>query len=323
MDKQTSKYRLLMLLQLLMEQSDEEHPLSTAAIIEYFQQQDIVTDRRTVKADAELLSQLGYDVIAVRGAQNQYFIGSRTFELPEVRLLMDAVCASRFITPAKSEVLIQKLRTLASTHQAETLDYRLCVSGRVKPINERIYYSAEVVRQAIRARKQVTFQYYEYTPQKEKLLKHNGRVYHFSPYDLIWNEDRYYVLGFSRHHGKVVSFRVDRMCDVQLAADPAIPRPQDYSVETYGSKVFDMFDGEEKDVLLSCENDLMRVIVDRFGEDVHIEPQDKDRFYARVRVHTSPTFYGWVFQFAGRVRIISPQETADAYRQMCAVCIQK
>ena len=170
---------------------------------------------------------------------------------------------------------------------------------------------------------EVTFQYYEYTPQKEKILKHNGRVYRFSPYDLIWNEDRYYVLGFSRHHGKVISFRVDRMCDVQLAADPAIPRPQDYSVEAYGSKVFDMFDGEEKDVLLSCENDLMRVIVDRFGEDVHVEPQDKDRFYARVRIHTSPTFYGWVFQFAGGVKIISPEEIVDEYQRMCAACIQK
>ena len=189
--------RILMLFRLFMQQTDEEHPLSTSEIITYFGENDIVTDRRTVKADAELLAALGYDVITVRGAQNMYFIGSRTFELPEVRLLMDAVCASRFITPAKSEALIDKLGMLTSIHHAKTLENRLYVPGRVKPINEKIYYSAEVIRQAIEKRRQVTFQYYEYMPQKEKVLKHDGRVYRFSPYDLIWNEDKYYALGSS------------------------------------------------------------------------------------------------------------------------------
>lgn len=317
MEKQIGKTRLLLFLKLLLEQSDEEHPISTTDIIAYFQKKNIVTDRRTVKADADLLFELGYDVIIVRGAQNMYFIGSRTFELPEIRLLMDAVCASKFITATKSNALIKKLGTLISNHQAETLDGKLYVSGRIKPVNEKIYYSAEVIRQGIEKRRQVTFQYFEYTPQKKKILKHDGRVYCFSPYDLIWNEDKYYALGFSRHHNKVISFRVDRMHEVKLTTNLLIPKPEDYTVEAYGSKIFDMFDGEEMNVVLSCENSLMRVIVDRFGEDVMIKPQGNNRFYANVKVHVSPTFYGWVFQFAGGIRIVSPQEAVHEYANMC------
>lgn len=323
MEKQTGKMRLLMLLRLLTEQTDEEHPLSTAEIVSYFKERGIITDRRTVKADAELLIELGYDVITVRGAQNMYFIGAREFELPEVRLLMDAVCASKFITPAKSEALIDKLGTLVSVHQAAALENRLYVSGRVKPINEKIYYSAEVLRQAAETHRQVNFQYYEYTPNKEKILKHDGRAYHFSPYDLIWNEDKYYALGFSEHHEKVISFRVDRMHGVKLTGNPAAPKPEDYSVETYGSKVFDMFDGEETEITLSCTNDMMRVIIDRFGEDVAVEPINNDRFKAMVRVHVSPTFYGWVFQFCGKVRITEPQYIANEYSRMCGIGVNE
>jgi len=317
MDKQFGKKRILHLLHLLIEKTDEDHPLSTAEIMDYFRQQGIVTDRKTVKADVELLQQMDYDVVAVRSTQTKYFMGSRTFELPELRLLMDAVSASRFITPTKSKVLIRKLGSLASVYQAEALHTRLYVADRVKPVNEAVYYSVEILRQAMERDKQVTFQYYEYTPKKKKVLKHRGRIYRFSPYDLIWSDDRYYALGFSVSHGKVVSFRVDRMCNVQPSEQNAVPRPEDYSIIAYGSKVFDMFDGEETEVTLSCTNDLMKVIIDRFGEGVHTWTEDDKHFCAKIKVYVSPTFYGWVFQFAGKIKIIFPDKIAHEYWEMC------
>ena len=316
MDTQVSKRRLLMLLKLLRQQTDEEHPLSTAEIIEYFGKQGIVIERRTVVTDIDLLCEAGYDLVTIKGSQNRYFFGTRELELPEVKLLIDAVYASKFITPAKSETLIKKLSAFVSQHQADKLQHRLYVSERIKPVNETVYYSADVIRAAIEQKLQITFQYYEYTPTKHKILKHKGKVYRFSPYDLIWNEDRYYVLGFSNSHNKVISFRVDRMCNVNLNDAPADSPPSDYSIAAYGSKVFDMFDGHNATVTLRCKNDLMRVIVDRFGENVQTEVFDKEHFLATVDVSVSPTFFGWVFQFADGVNIVSPPEIAREYGDM-------
>lgn len=316
MDAQISKRRLLMLLTLLWQQTDEEHPLSTTEIIEYFEKQGIVTERRTISTDVDLLCEAGFDIVIVKGTQNKYFLGTRELELPEVKLLIDAVYASKFITPSKSEALIHKLSSLVSVHQADNLKRRLYVSERIKPVNETVYYSADIIRTAIEQRRQITFQYYEYTPTKRKVLKHKGKVYRFSPYDLIWNMDRYYVLGFSNSHNKVISFRVDRMCNVALGNASAVPPPSDYSIAAYGSKVFDMFDGHNATVTLRCKNDLMRVIVDRFGENVHTEVLDKEHFLATVDVSVSPTFFGWVFQFADEIQIISPPEIAHEYVEM-------
>lgn len=316
MDTQISKRRLLMLLKLLREQTDEEHSLSTAEIIEYFDKQGIVIERRTVVADIELLCEAGYDIVTVRGKQNRFFFGVRELELPEVKLLIDAVYASKFITPAKSEALIKKLSQFVSVYQADCLQRHLYVNERIKSVNETVYYSADVIRAAIEQKRQITFQYYEYTPTKHKILKHKGKVYRFSPYDLIWNEDRYYVLGYSNSHNKVISFRVDRMYKVTLSDAFAITPPSDYSIATYGSKVFDMFDGHNATVALRCQNDLMRVIVDRFGEDVCTEVLDKEHFLATVEVSISPTFFGWVFQFADGIRIVSPPEIVQEYKEM-------
>jgi len=317
MENQTSKRRLIMLLKLLSQETDENHQLSTRDISEYFHKHNIPTDRRTIKADAELLLDMGYDVIITKGTQNRFFMASRSFELPEVRLLMDAVSASKFITPAKSEALIDKLGTLVSKPQAELLGKRIMISERIKPVNERVYYCAELIRLAIENKQKITFQYYEYTPEKKKILKHNGRIYVFSPYDLIWNEDRYYALGYSEHHDKIISFRVDRMCNVQETEEDAVPCPADYSLYAYGKKIFDMFPGTDAEITLCCENDLMRIIVDRFGDDIEIWRIDDKHFGVKTVVSVSPTFYAWVFQFCGRIRITSPEKIVNEYNALC------
>lgn len=313
---QLSKRRLLLLLQLLFEKTDEDNPLSTSAIVAYFQTQGIITDRRTVKADIDLLIDMDYDIIVIKSTQSKFFIGTRPFEVPEVKLLIDAVYASKFITENKSKILLKKLSTLVSESQAKNIQKRLLISDRIKPINEAVYYSVDLINQAIEVSNQITFKYYEYTTTKKKVYKNKGKEYRFSPYSLIWNEDHYYVVGFSKKHDKVVSFRVDRMCNVMIDYAKAVSAPADFSMADYSKEIFNMFSGYDAIVTLQCDNELMKVIIDRFGENVNTQTTDGNHFITAVNVSVSPTFFGWIFQFAGKIKIISPQKILDEYRQI-------
>ncbi|MDO4544511.1 MAG: WYL domain-containing protein, partial [Clostridia bacterium] len=277
----------------------------------------ISANRRTIPNDIAQLVEFGIDVIAIKSSQNLYFIGGRRFELPELKLLVDAVLASRFITEKKSETLIKKLSDLTSVHQAESLNRQLYLKDRIKPDNENIYYIVDMIHSAITLGKQMTFQYYEYTPNKQKELKHNGKVYVFSPYALLWNDDHYYIIGHSQSHEGIIKFRVDRICNPELTEAEAVPKPKDFDVAAYASKVFDMFDGRDVTVELLCENHLMKVIIDRFGEDVVTKTADEDHFFAKVSVSASPTFYSWIFQFCGEIKLISPKEAVEEYARMC------
>jgi len=305
-----------MLLKLLYAKTDEDHFLSTADIVDYFRSQDIVIDRRTVKADIDLLIDMGHDIVVVKSTQNKFFIGNRLFEVPEVKLLIDAVYASKSITKSKSENLIEKLSSLLSGDQATKLRKKLVISEQVKPMNEVIYYSVDIINRAIADNKQISFKYYEYTPEKKKALKHNGYLYAFSPYALLWNEDHYYAIGYSEKHKKVTAFRVDRMCEVRICDTDAVLPSAPFDIAAYSNEVFDMFPGREVVVTLKCENDLMKVIIDRFGEDVETTSIDDTHFQVTTRVSVSPTFLGWVFQFAGRIGIISPNEIVEEYQAM-------
>ena len=261
----------------------------------------------------DLLTDMDHDIVVVKSTQNKFFIGSRTFEVPEVKLLMDAVFASRFVTEIKSKTLLNKLSTLVSENQAKSLQNRLVVS-EIKPINEAVYYTVDLINQAISNSRQVTFNYYEYTPEKKKILKHEGKEYHYSPYALIWNEDHYYVVGFSMNHKKVISFRVDRMCNVIMDEVPAVSPPKDFNISEYSKEVFDMFVGYDAALTLQCDNKLMKVIVDRFGEEIETNILDGEHFSTKVNVSVSPTFFGWVFQFGGGIKILSPKEILEEYK---------
>lgn len=316
MRNQQSKRRLIMLLKLLYAKTDEDHLLSTAEIVDYFRSKDIVTDRRTVKADMDLLIDMGHDIVVVKSTQNKFFIGNRLFEVPEVKLLIDAVYASKSITKSKSENLIEKLSSLLSEDQANKLRKNLVISEQIKTVNEVVYYTVDIINRATADNKQISFKYYEYTPAKMKILKHSGYLYCFSPYALLWNEDHYYAIGYSEKHEKVTSFRVDRMCEVSVCDTGAISPSVPFNITSYSNEVFDMFPGREAVVTLKCENDLMKVIIDRFGEDVETKSIDDKRFHVKTTVSVSPTFFGRVFQFAGRVEIISPNEIVEEYQTM-------
>ena len=313
-----TKPRILYLLRILEQYTDEEHPLTTKQLIEMLNEKyGISTYRTTIAKDVVALQEFGVDIVVVHSTQCKYFIGSRQFELPELKLLIDAVESSKFITSKKSDALIKKIHMLTSNEQVKKLKRNNYVSGRIKPNNEQIYYIVDTINDAINERKQISFSYYEYTGLKEKVLRNKGEIYTISPYHLVWNDDYYYVVGYSEKREKIVTFRVDRIASQPdiLSAD-AVPVPEDFDIAEFTKQVFYMYDGEEVLVDLRCDNGLMKTMVDRFGEDITTLAYDENSFKITVRVSESPTFFGWIFGFGGKVQILAPESVKEQYRQM-------
>jgi predicted DNA-binding transcriptional regulator YafY len=314
--EQKNKSRILYIQKLLYEKTDEQNPLSTVEIINYLADIGINTHRRTIAADMELLEEFGIDVITIKSTQNKYFIGSREFELPEIKVLVDAVESSKFITAKKSEELVKKLSCLTSEKQATELNRHIYIDKRIKPENEEIYYIIDTIHNAIAEEKQIEFKYYEYTQDKQKVYKNNGYLYKLSPYALSWSEDHYYVIGYCKKHGKISKFRVDRMAKPKMLDRKAVLMPVDFNGADYAKKIFEMYDGEMKTVEIKCANELMKVIIDRFGEDVKTKSLGSTHFKAIIDISVSPTFYGWVFQFASKMSILTPVEVKEEYMKM-------
>lgn len=308
--------RLLYLLKLLYEQTDDEHTVTTSDIEEYFSGLNTVVDRKTIKQDIELLQEVGFDIIAEREAQNCYAIGRRLFELPELKLLIDAVESSKFITAKKSVELTEKLITLTSKHRAEDLKRHLYIADRVKPGNEKIYYTVDAIHTAINQGRQISFRYYEYNAERKRVFRNDGKRYRFSPYGLMWNEDHYYAVGYSEKHDKIITFRADRIVEIEILEKSVVPVPEDFSLPEFARKVFDMYDGKMERVTLRCKNDMMKVIIDRFGENVESTPLDVAHFKAEAEVSVSQTFFAWVFQFCGDIEIIAPRQVLTQYQEM-------
>lgn len=314
-----NKSRPLYLLRVLEEYTDENHPLTTNELVELLQEKyGFTTHRTTIPSDIKLLTEYGYDIITVKSSQNKYYIGSRRFELPELKLLIDAVQSSKFITAKKSKVLVEKLTSLASVHQAETLNRNIFFDKNIKPANEKIYYIVDALNDAINQNKKVSFHYFDYLPTKEKHIKNNGSPYVISPYALAWNGDYYYLIGYSDEREIIMTFRVDRIDNKPvIREEEIIPAPDDFDVSEYANQVFQMFTGEEKTVQLKCENELMKNIIDRFGECVEVIETDDETFTVEVKVNVSSTFFGWVLGFGGEMKIVAPEDVKEQYRETC------
>ncbi len=310
--------RILYVLKLLEIHSDENHPLSAQQIIQLLEENyHITAHRTTIYKVIDALKNFGIDIVTVRSTQNLYFIGNRCLEIPEMRLLIDAICSSKCLTEKKSRELIDKLLTLVSTHQADVLRERAVTDDLSKPSNEQIYYIIDAVERAIETDKIIHFTYTEYTATKERVLRGDGEVYTLSPYACIWNGDCYYVVGWSDKHQNISTFRIDRIaCVPQIGAESRIAPPPDFRIAQYSKSVFSMFKGELTAVELLCENDMMKTVIDRFSENVQTKVFDDFHFTATVFVELSPTFYGWVFEFGGKIRILSPQNAVDEMSAM-------
>ena len=312
----TGKERLIELLKLLYAATDEDHQLSTAEIVANFAEKDVPTDRSTVKADIDVLNKCGIEILATRGTQTRYYFSDRQFELAELKLLVDAVESSKFITARKSGILVKKLMTLAGDNSAKELERHLYTAGRIKPENESIFYTVDIIHRAINSGMQIAFIYYEYTTDKTLVPKHDCEPYIFSPYAMLYNEDKYYVLGYSEHHGKIITFRVDRMKAPNILDKCIVTRPENFDPVNYTVNIFSMYDGESCEVSLLCRNELMKYVIDRFGEAVRTEITNEEHFTVTTEVSVSQTFFAWVFQFAGGIRITGPTAVKEQYRQM-------
>lgn len=313
-----TKPRILYLLRILEQYTDEEHPLTTKQLIDKLQDEyGISAHRTTLTKDIVALQDYGVDIVTVHSTQCKYFIGSRKFELPELKLLIDAVESSRFITAKKSESLIRKIHTLTSQGQVSKLRRNNYVVDRIKPDKEQIYYIVDTINDAINEGKQISFQYYDYSGLKKKVLKNKGEIYKLSPYKLIWSGDYYYVIGYSEKKGKVINFRVDRIAVAPtILSENAIPVPKDFDLENFTKEVFFMFSGDEVEVDLQCDNSLMKTMIDRFGENVKTLAYDMTSFRLITEVSVSPTFFGWVFGFDGKVKILGPKNVKEQYYKM-------
>ena len=309
----TTKSRLLFLQKYLFENTDDNHSISTNDLIAVLEANGFKANRKTVKDDVEMLIDADYDILIDKdGKSNSYHYGSRTFQLPELKMLVDAVSSSRFISAEKSDVLIQKLTSLASTYEARELTAKVFTADRIKADNGKIFLITDIVSRAIEQDKKISFQYYDYLPTKEKVLRNDGEVYIISPYALIWSEDRYYMIGYSEKRHDLAPFRVDRMAIPEILEEAATENTS-FNPADYANKVIQMYSGKEQTVRLRCENDTMRSVIDKIGEDIRVEVLDDEHFIASVQVQTSRTFYAWVFTFGGEIEILEPAAVREAY----------
>lgn len=237
-------------------------------------------------------------------------------------MLIDAVSSSRFITQKKSQTLAKKIISLTSEHGQKELKRNIYATNRIKSKNESLLYIIDTVNEAISSKKKIAFQHIDYTPEKKTVLRNDGELYTLSPYALFWNDDFYYVVGYSEKHNNISSFRADRICHVQMLMERAAKRPKDFSLERYSRQIFEMYDGENVRVKLECKNPLMKYVIDRFGERVKTEIATDETFYAHPEVALSPNFYSWLFKFAGEIILISPGRARKEYIEKALAVIE-
>lgn len=322
-----NKIRQVFILKVLYEHTDENHSLTIAQILKILKD-DYGMDsyRKTVKEDIDLLIDAGFDIEFIKSSQNQYHIISRDFDIAELKVLIDAVVSSKFISKTKSQELADKLSKLAGPYVAKELVRNIDVERRVKGENKQLLLIIDTINTAINEKKKIAFKYFTYNVRKDKKEKHNGYLYKFSPYKLVWNGDYYYVVGYSDKYDDIGSFRVDRISKVpEMLEEKAVPMPRAFDINTYLNSMFKMFNGEQSEVELICDNLVMDSMIDRFGENVKVYANDMESFRIIVKVSVSHIFFSWIFGFGGKVKIKSPASVKEDYAQMvkhAAACIE-
>ena len=309
--------RLLALARYLLEDTDQGHPLSMARVIERLKAEEIPSERKGLYGDIEALREAGLDVQYRGGAEGGWFIGGRQFQLAEVKMLVDVVESSRFLSRKKSEELISKLSSLISRHEAKDLQRQVYVQGRVKTMNESIYYNVDKIQEVIAANQVMSFLYFSYDRKKEKLLRRGGQRYIVSPKGLIWDRENYYLAGFDHKHMELRHYRVDKMLDIDREGLMQLGEQGGawFDTASYSQKHFSMFGGKESFVTLRCHEALAGVILDRFGMEVSLVPDGDAHFTVTLEVVVSPQFWGWLFGLGDGAALTAPFWAVQAYRQ--------
>ena len=320
------KFKLYRLAQIMLERTDEEHYISMPEIMAALSEYDVTADRKSIYNDLRDLSVFGIEVEGEPiGNRYHYHVTNRSFELPELKLLVDAIQSSKFITEKKSYALIKKLETLASKYDAQKLQRQVYVSGRIKTMNESIYYTVDAIHNAISENKKIKFQYFQWNAKKEMELRHNGAWYHISPWGLSWDDENYYLVGYDTDAGMIKHYRVDKMLHIKISDESSEGKEhfKKLDMADYAKKSFGMFGGKEQTVKLSVHNKLAGVIIDRFGKDVMMIPADEEHFNVNVDVRVSRQFLGWVFSLGSDIQIVGPDDVVEQMRKEIARSVEQ
>ncbi|MBX9231584.1 helix-turn-helix transcriptional regulator [Coprococcus catus] len=320
------KFKLYRLAQIMLEKTDEEHYITMSEIMEGLAEYNITADRKSIYTDLRDLSVLGIEVEGEPvGNRYHYHVVSRTFELPELKLLVDAIQSAKFITEKKSNALIKKLEKMVSEYDAQKLQRQVYVSGRIKTMNESIYYTVDAIHNAISENKKIKFQYYQWNVKKEMELRHNGAWYHISPWGLSWDDENYYLVGYDSDAKKIKHYRVDKMLHIRLSSESREGKEffKKLDMADYAKKSFGMFGGKEQTVKLLVKNNLAGVIIDRFGKNAILFPTDDEYFTVNVEVHVSRQFLGWVFSLGDGIKIVGPDDVVEEMRMEVTRLIQQ
>ena len=312
------KFKLYRLAQIMLERTDEEHYITMPVIMEALKEYDITAERKSIYADLRDLETFGIDVEGEQvGNRYHYHVVNRPFEMPELKLLVDAIQSSKFITARKTNDLIRKLETFVSRYDAMKLQRQVYVSGRIKTMNESIYYTVDEIHNAISENKKICFQYFQWNVKKEMELRHGGAYYRISPWGLSWDDENYYLVGYDSDAQMIKHYRVDKMLNLRMIDERREGRDhfKKLDMADYAKKSFGMYGGKEQDVKMLVENHLAGVMIDRFGKDIMMVPVDKEHFSVKVQVHVSRQFLGWVISLGEGIKIIGPDEVAGQMKQ--------
>ena len=313
---ENQKIKILYILDYLQKNSHQDHPVRASELMEMLERHNILCDRKTIYSDITVLQDFGIDILRVTGRNGGYYIASRNFQLPELKLLIDAVQSSRFLTEKKSRELIEKLCAQCNEQDARLVRRDVYVSGRVKSMNETIYYNVDAIQEAIAQNRQIGFRYFDWGIDGKRVYRQKS--YTASPYGLCQDNENCYLLALSPRHG-ITSYRVDRMSDITLTDEKRVPCPEltGKNLTSYANRMFSMFSGDTVAVKLRFHRDLSNVVIDRFGKDTMLIPDGDDHFVFTVQVAVSPLFLSWVIGFGSKAKILYPQSVIDECKALC------
>jgi len=303
------KMKLLYLMRILLEKTDESHPMSVPEMITELALYDISAERKSIYDDIEALRLFGLDIVQTKSRTTGYYVASREFELPELKLLVDSVQSSKFITQKKTLSLIKKIESLASVYDAQLLQRQVYVRNRVKSMNESVYYNVDEISFAITSDKQIQFKYFEYDVSKNRRYRHDGAFYTASPFALLWDDQNYYMLAFDAEAGILKHYRVDKMAEITALEISREGKEEFEKVDmsAYSQKVFGMFRGNQTHVRMRFANHLAGAVVDRFGKDIMLVPENDAFFTVTAEIAVSGQFFAWIFGFGTECEILSPE----------------
>lgn len=315
--RSNQKLKIMYLMKILLEETDETHDITLIEIAEKLKAYNVTAERKSLYDDIENLRTYGMDIIGSQyGRTYHYKVINRQFELVELKLLVDAVSAAKFISEKKSNELIKKIESFASRHDAEQLRRQVNVNGRVKSMNERVYYSVDTIHTAINANVQIEFQYFSWNVNRKMELRNGGRIYHVSPWALCWDDEKYYLVGYDVDDSKIKHFRVDKMLNANITEIERTGQDEfkEIKLSDYTNRMFGMFEGSLETVTLRCPNEMANVIIDRFGKDVVILKENDGYFTAKVKVAVTDLFIGWIMALKN-VKIVEPKSVIDKVRE--------